>query len=205
MKNVQKGKRIPAEERKQQITKAAMKVFATKGFRGTRTKDIAKAAGVSEAMVFKFFKNKDDLYSAIISGNVKDQSKEISDIQLNVNNFSTVLKDFILHVIENNEKDSSFIRLMLYSSLEEHKLAHNFIKTHLLGEVEEFTKAIEKGIKDNEYRKVNPKFTAQLFHYLVAGYCIERFVLDKNKNNSFGNEEVAENMADILLNGLREK
>ena len=202
---MQRAKRIPGEERKQLIIEAAMKVFAEKGFQGTKTKDIANAAGVSEAMIFKFFKNKDELYDAIIGSNVKDHSKEITRVQTDVGNFPTMLKSFILHVIKNNEKDPAFLRLMLYSSLEEHKLANNFIESHLLGEVKEFTKVIEDGIETGEYRDVNPKLAAQLFHYLIGGYCIERFVLGKNKNNPFDNEEVAETMVDILLNGLKNK
>jgi len=180
-----------------------MKIFAAKGFQGTKTEEIAKAAGISEAMVFKFFKNKEDLYKAIISSTVKDHSKEISALRTEASNLPTILKDIVLHVIEQNEKDTTFIRLMLYSSLEEHEFAHNFMETHLLGETEEFTKAIEKGIQTGEYREVNPRLVAQLFHYLMGGYCIQRFVLGTNKNGPFDNNEVAETMVDIFLNGLR--
>ena len=164
---MQKRKRMSGEERKKQIINAAMKIFSEKGFQGTKTKDIAKAAGISEAMIFKFFKNKEDLYKAIITSTVKDHSKEISDMQSQVSNLPTVLKEFILHVIDLNEKDPTFLRLMLYSSLEEHEFAHNFMETHLLVETEEFTKAIEKGIQAGEYREVNPRLVAQIFHYLM--------------------------------------
>lgn len=200
---MQKRKRMSGEERKKQIINAAMKIFAEKGFQGTKTKDIAKAAGISEAMIFKFFKNKEDLYKAIISSTVKDHSREISLLQSKASNLPTVLKDFVLHVIELNEKDPTFTRLMLYSSLEEHEFAHNFMETHLLGETEEFTKAIEKGIQAGEYREVNARLVAQIFHYLIGGYCIQRFVLGTNKNLPFDNNEVAETMVDIFLNGLR--
>jgi len=200
---MQKRKRISGEERKAQIIKAAMKIFSEKGFQGTKTKEIAQAAGISEAMIFKFFKNKDDLYSAIIRSTVKDHSKEISDLKSKVINLPTMLKDIVLHVIELNEKDPSFLRLMLYSSLEEHKFAHNFMETHLLVEMEAFAEAIEKGIDAGEYREVNPRLVAQIFHYLIGGYCIERFVLGTNKNLPFDTNEVAETMVDIFLNGLR--
>lgn len=198
-----KNKRMSGEERKEQIIKAAMKVFSEKGFQGTKTKEIAQAAGISEAMIFKFFKNKEDLYKAIITSTVKDHSGEISLLQSKVSNLPTVLKDIFLHVIELNEKDPTFLRLMLYSSLEEHEFAHNFLETHLLGEMEAFTKAIEKGIKTGEYREVNPRLVAQIFHYLIGGYCIERFVLGINKNEPVDKNEVAETMVDIFLNGLR--
>jgi AcrR family transcriptional regulator len=40
-------------------------VFATKGFDGTKTRDLADAAGVSEALLFKHFPNKEALFQAV--------------------------------------------------------------------------------------------------------------------------------------------
>src|SRR5262249_59796437 len=53
-------------DRRQQIIEAAMQVFAQKGFRGTTTRDLASEAGVNEAIIFRYFKTKEELYSAII-------------------------------------------------------------------------------------------------------------------------------------------
>jgi len=202
---MKKRKRISREERRKRIIQAAMKVFSKKGFRGSRTKEIAKAAGVSEAMVFKHFKNKNDIYSSIISSSVKGHSKDISDARPRVSDLPAILKGFVLHMMDHNEKDPAFLRLMLYSSLEEHKFAENFVETHLLGEREAFAGAIEKGIKSGEYRKVDPKIAAQIFNYIIGGYCIEEFVLKRNKNKSFGKKTVAATMVDIFFNGLKRR
>ena len=43
-----------------------MRLFSERGFRGTTTKEIAQAAGVSEAIIFRHFATKEDLYTAII-------------------------------------------------------------------------------------------------------------------------------------------
>src|SRR5207237_7962338 len=58
--------RMAGEERRLQILRVAMRVFSQSGFRGTTTKEIAMAAGVSEAMVFRHFATKEELYSAIL-------------------------------------------------------------------------------------------------------------------------------------------
>ena len=60
--------RIPREERRRQIIEAAATLFSRKGFRGTTTREIAGAVGVSEAMLFKHFATKEELYAAIIAG-----------------------------------------------------------------------------------------------------------------------------------------
>ena len=60
------GARMAGEERRLQILAVAVSLFSQKGFRGTTTKEIATAAGVSEAMVFRHFATKQELYSAIL-------------------------------------------------------------------------------------------------------------------------------------------
>ena len=57
---------MAGEERRLQILRVAVTLFSQKGFRGTTTKEIATAAGVSEAMVFRHFANKRELYAAIL-------------------------------------------------------------------------------------------------------------------------------------------
>ena len=56
---------MTAEDRKLAIVKAAMPLFARKGFAETTTKDLAKAAGVSEPLIYKHFPSKEALYVEI--------------------------------------------------------------------------------------------------------------------------------------------
>jgi AcrR family transcriptional regulator len=57
--------KLSGEERRAAIIKAVRRVFAEKGFHGTTTRELADAAGVSEALLFKHFPNKDALYAAM--------------------------------------------------------------------------------------------------------------------------------------------
>src|SRR5688572_33440079 len=60
------GARMAGEERRLQILRVAVSLFSNRGFRGTTTREIAQAAGVSEAMVFRHFATKEELYAAIL-------------------------------------------------------------------------------------------------------------------------------------------
>lgn len=57
--------RLSAEERRAAIIKAVRRTFAEKGFHGTTTRELAAAAGVSEALLFKHFPTKEALYAAM--------------------------------------------------------------------------------------------------------------------------------------------
>ena len=57
--------RLDSGARKRAILDAALPLFARKGFAATTTREIAQAAGVSEALIFKHFPSKASLYEAI--------------------------------------------------------------------------------------------------------------------------------------------
>jgi AcrR family transcriptional regulator len=55
-----------AEERREEILAAAERVFAARGLHGTPTIDIAKAAGISQAYLFRLFPTKAELFTALV-------------------------------------------------------------------------------------------------------------------------------------------
>ena len=50
--------KLSSEERREVIIIAARRIFAEKGFHGTTTRDLATAAGVSEALCTSIFRTK---------------------------------------------------------------------------------------------------------------------------------------------------
>ena len=57
--------RLNSDERRKAIVRAAVPLFARKGFAGTTTRELAEAAGISEALLFKHFPSKKLLYREI--------------------------------------------------------------------------------------------------------------------------------------------
>ncbi|MDA9121396.1 TetR/AcrR family transcriptional regulator [Flavobacteriales bacterium] len=53
-------------EKQESILKAALMLFATQGYASTSTSKVAKAAGVSEGLIFRHFGNKEGLLNAIL-------------------------------------------------------------------------------------------------------------------------------------------
>src|SRR5687768_5695499 len=65
-KLAQKNPRMTSEERRAAIIRAALRLFAEKGFKGTTTRELAAAVGVTEPVLYEHSRTKRDLYSAII-------------------------------------------------------------------------------------------------------------------------------------------
>jgi AcrR family transcriptional regulator len=58
--------RLPAAERRQELIETAIQLFSKGSYRGTTTSEIARAAGVSEPILYRHFASKRDLYLAAL-------------------------------------------------------------------------------------------------------------------------------------------
>jgi AcrR family transcriptional regulator len=58
--------RLDGDERRKAIVAAAVPLFARRGFAGTTTRELAEAASISEALLFKHFPSKKQLYGEIL-------------------------------------------------------------------------------------------------------------------------------------------
>ncbi|MHB8470690.1 MAG: TetR/AcrR family transcriptional regulator [Gaiellaceae bacterium] len=58
--------RLPAAERRRELVEVAIKVFSAGSYRGTTTAEIARAAGVSEPILYRHFASKRELYLAAL-------------------------------------------------------------------------------------------------------------------------------------------
>jgi len=58
--------RLPAAERREALIETAIRVFSDGSYRGTTTAEIARAAGISEPILYRHFASKRDLYLAAL-------------------------------------------------------------------------------------------------------------------------------------------
>src|SRR5438128_3823000 len=73
--------KLSSEERRAAIIKAVRRLFADRGFHGTTTRALAEEAGVSEALLFKHFPNKEALYSAMLMSCCQSQDPAIERLK----------------------------------------------------------------------------------------------------------------------------
>ena len=68
------------DERKKQILKAAVEVFAERGYHGCRISDVADRAGVAYGLVYHYFGNKEALLDHIFQANWEVFGKALEDV-----------------------------------------------------------------------------------------------------------------------------
>lgn len=201
------GARMAGEERKLQILAVAVSLFSQKGFRGTTTKEIAHAAGVSEAMVFRHFATKQELYSAILdhkacSGGRFDPVEMAADA-IRRKDDRDVFETLALGALNHHENDPEFQRLLLHSALEKHELAQMFFD-NFVRHVYEFLGAyIRERQRDGAFIEIDPAIVVRCFIGMVMHHSLNNNLWDPNRRLlNISNESAAKHFTDILLKGI---
>ena len=162
---------MAGEERRSQILAVAVSLFSNRGFRGTTTKEIAQAAGVSEAMVFRHFATKEELYAAILdhkvcAGDRFDPQKLASD-SIKSKDDRAVFESLALEALNHYEKDPEFQRLLLHSALEKHQLAQIFFNEFVRPVYEFLGSYIRERQRDGAFVEVDPTVVVRCFLGMV--------------------------------------
>ncbi|MGL5083669.1 MAG: TetR/AcrR family transcriptional regulator [Microcoleaceae cyanobacterium] len=183
------------------ILQAARKLFAHKGYDGTTTRDLAKAAGIAEGTVFRYFPNKKAILIEVATEGwveiLTDLLTELSEMG-SYKAVAQVMRRRMLNLHQNAEMMRvCFLEAQFHPELRDRIQSEVIVKMTDVAEAF-FETAIEKGA----YRKMNPRIVAQVFlgMFAVAGFSYNTLIEPKAGPSDM--QEMAEGLADIFLNGV---
>ncbi len=117
--------RMSAADRQRQLLEVALNAFSRRGFKGTTTKEIAAAAGVTEAVIFQHFPSKEVLYSAVLESHLEtaDEEQWIAEVSghMERNDDESVFRSFIRRILQSYRRDPMLERVVLFAALEGHE------------------------------------------------------------------------------------
>jgi AcrR family transcriptional regulator len=127
--------KLSGEERRAAIIKAVRRVFAAKGFHGTTTRELAEAAGVSEALLFKHFPTKEALYAAMQLSCCmeKDPGKRerLKALEPSASTLVFLVHLLVSHILREpsgtDDEETTQDRLMMHSLTEDGEFARMFL------------------------------------------------------------------------------
>jgi AcrR family transcriptional regulator len=170
--------RLQAGDRRTQILAAALEVFAEQGFHGTRTREIARRAGVSEALVFRHFPTKEALIRAILE--LVGLRERIRKLEAGLRTMTP--RDALIALAEDvltNLRDRpGLFRVVFFGILETPELAgkfyQDFLSRLLALETRLFARAFAARRGAHAKPAIDPAVVARSFHgsllfYNIAG------------------------------------
>lgn len=190
---------------KDKIIREAIRLFAEKGFKGTTTKEIADSAGINEALIFRHFSTKRELYSAIIKYKIDNQE----GIELPVKKYGNTKDDWLIfeelanNIISYVRNDPEFIRLLYFSGLEGHELSDIFFDGYIKHMRSVLREYIERRINEGDFKKVNPSLATRAFLGMVGNYVIHNTIFNQNVLEDVEEKELVSTFTSLFLKGIK--
>lgn len=196
--------RVPARDRRLQIMEAAKQLFARQGFEGTTTRQIAKRARVNEAIIFRHFPTKEDLYWAIIDHqcDVGGWHQALRQQLRSGASDRVVFAGIAGDILIRRAKDGSLSRLLLFSALENQRRSQRFFQTHVVAYYELIAEYIRRRIEEGAFRAVNPLLAARGFVGMIVYHSLIQEIYGGKRYQDFDVKEVSETLTDIWLGGM---
>ncbi|MBX3348107.1 MAG: TetR/AcrR family transcriptional regulator [Nitrospira sp.] len=192
--------RTSIHQRQASLISAAASLFAAIGFRGTTTKPITLAAGVSETLLFKHFPTKHALYSVLLS-----EKTHYSGLQESLEEAAAKREDKRLFMLLANYRirkgaDPILFRLLLFSALESHAMSDMFFQQQYRIFHDRLSGYIRQRIDEGAYRLVDPVLAARAFFGIIVHHRLLHDILGLPMHLS--HETAVEEYASLFLNGL---
>ncbi|ALC82344.1 MULTISPECIES: TetR/AcrR family transcriptional regulator [Bacillus] len=92
------------DERREQIKQAALKVFARRGYTGTKTSMIAAEASISEGLIYRYFNSKKELFITIIQEMMEESKRELEHIEHLPGTPFEQIRNLTLNMLDENNK-----------------------------------------------------------------------------------------------------
>ncbi|MHB8455930.1 MAG: TetR/AcrR family transcriptional regulator [Acidiferrobacterales bacterium] len=199
-------KKLTAAERRDLIVRAAIELFARQGFRATRIKDIADRVGTSDALVFQHFPTKRELYDAILDELcARKHFTEIEQLLYYSESYDLedVLRRLSAWILERTEAEPAWIRLILYSALEQDDSTTDLIREHFQRIIDYVAYEIAEGQNDGRFLAGDPKLYSRDFFSGLLGLGLMRTVVQNPDYRSDDLQVAANTHVRSFLHGIR--
>ncbi|MCX6626667.1 MAG: TetR/AcrR family transcriptional regulator [Candidatus Solibacter sp.] len=198
--------RLPASDRRLQLIETALDCFSRRGFGGTTTKEIAAAAGVTEAIIFRHFPTKHDLYNAVIdhhhtAGNITECMAQCKCC-MDCNDDEGLVRTIVEKILESHRRDQRGHRVLLFAALEGHETGLAHARQLSVPIFEMLCQYLTRRQKEGALREGNPGAIVAAVAGMTTHYA--------NMTQMFGfpttvsDRQIADSFVAIVMHGIQE-
>ncbi|KGK91959.1 transcriptional regulator [Desulfosporosinus sp. HMP52] len=198
MEQLDKRKKKTIEERRQDILEAALNIFTEKGYNGSTTAEIARAAGVAEGTIFRHFATKKELLVAVLKPKIL---KGIISLDKEQKDPVEFFRCFLKNRLELIKENDGLVRFM-FAEAQYHEEVREALSNGILGDGINIIKPwFDKGVEEGVFKPI--PFPAMMrsfmgmvlfygiFNHVFPGFSPERTI-----------DEAADQILELFLNGL---
>lgn len=164
-------------DRREDILRSSLHLFADKGFHGTSMRDIAREANITEGLIYHYFAGKRDLFRAIIDEySFLPLLRTLPDLaeQLDLRGLLTVLARGFFDVLRQN---TQLTRLLLQEVQVFPEEKEAFFADAVGESIGELARILDTRMSDRARRNVDPEVAARLFFNALLAFFVEQEIL----------------------------
>jgi len=184
-----------------------MDLFSQKGFAGTTTKEIALAAGVSEAIIFRHFATKRDLYTAILEHNIHSPGTREVLAQIEAcmkrRDDEGLFRLIAQETISSLRKDGRFEKLMVHATLEGHELAAIYNREFGLPIFDSLCAYLDRRQRSGALRRIGSGAMIIAICGMAKYYAMN--VESPDSNRHFDDSRIVDAFTRIMMHGVSKK
>jgi len=200
--------RMHAVDRRRQLLDAALELFSRKGFGGATTKEIAAAAGVTEAIIFRHFPTKQALYTAVLDFKIETcgHREWLADIQARMdrNDDAGVLRTLAAKILESYRTDARFERILLFAALEGHELGLAHHRRFAVPVFELMRDYISRRQRQGALRDYDAGAVIAAIAGMAQNYAVYTELFGYNPLR-LDDTQIVETFTDIMMRGIQKK
>lgn len=188
---------------KHRIFMVAAHLFACKGFNGVSMREISEKAGVTKPTIYYYFKNKEEIYKALIDAGLDHSRADLNRIRAADLPLREKLTEIIRERIRDCEQFTDFTKIFIDLHLSVEKL--DFL-TQFRDKAQEPLRELElvlkEGIDRGEMnRELNPRLAAEIISAIVLYYLWRQV----ERGGEAGDSMLAERIVETVFRGLAVK
>lgn len=196
-----KARRTESEPvRREQLLKAARKVFRANGYDGSSVSAIVREAGVAQGTFYLYFPSKRDAAVSLRDGLMETMAQEVTAAVKSHTDFKGRLESLIGACFKVAQKNSDLFRLAFIGADETHPEMHSESSEHA-----SFLKTITDLFKDasdtGEMEAKDPEIAARLATGLLQHAMIEAFVFGQGEES----DRLERGVNELLVNALQSR
>lgn len=196
-------RRLSAQERREQLVEAARSVFLSRGLAGSRTKDIADAAGVNEALLYQHFESKEQMFElavveplATLAASIAEQARALEYDPEGGRHFE-LTRTFIGEMLEIMVAMAPLIGVALFA---DPSSGRQFYLDKMVPTMQTVEEAVEAALPTFRHRSFSPGLSVQATVWMCLGLAIDAQLRDVDLDLDRAADEITE----LVFRGVRE-
>ncbi len=191
-------------ERRNRIFRAAVEVFAEKGYRSATMKEIAEAADVGEGTIYSYFSSKDDLLLAVIEQLVALQQRQTVAQTSLENDYQETFIEQIKNRMRNLGDMHTMYLAVLPEILNTPALREHFYHEAVRPALEIGEQHLRARIEKGDVPPLDVALTVRMLHGMSIGLSVLMILGDEAIHTAFHEpERLAQAAAHLLFKGIQ--